>query len=131
MLKTRLPTASVPFSLNALANNLPAATSSSQRRETASAGSARKARSLSSTNQKCVRKIWATIGSACATSMIAENSCRTENPGTAQVGRQPQRAEAGALECDDLIEGVLVVEVSVLGAGGDLAEQSIEGVGAG
>ena len=49
----------------------------------------------------------------------------------AQVCRQPQRAEAGALECDDLIEGILVVEISVLGSGGDLAEQSVEPVGAG
>ena len=67
-------------------------------------------------NQKWVRKMCATMGSARATSITAENSCGTVNPAPPRSLGQPQRAEAGPLQGGDLVKWVLVVEVSVLGA---------------
>ena len=130
MLKTRLPTASVPFSLNALAKNLPAATLSSQRRETLGGVDPQGTQPLLDEPEVCPEDMGDNrIGAGDVDDrrkQLPHGQSRA-----AEVGRQPQRAEAGAFECDDLIKGVLVVEVSVLGSGGDLAEQSVEPVGAG
>lgn len=70
MLNPRLPTAFEPFSLKALPTMLPSAILASQWRDLGS----ERVRKRSSTNQKCVRKICATIGSAEATSMTVENN---------------------------------------------------------
>ena len=65
------------------------------------------------------------MGSARATSITAENSCGTVNPAPPSSCGQSQRAEAGPLECGDLVKGILVVEVSVLGARRDAVEQLV------
>ena len=59
-------------------------------------------------------EIWATMGSACATSITAENSCGTVKTYATTMFWQSQCAKFCAFQCSDLIKWVLVVEVSVL-----------------